>query len=161
MKRMTFAASSALAVLLLCAGLLSGCSSEGEQSASPQAQAPARAQAQELSPQEQMIHRRAVEAAVWGMPIEGTRGLLLGARNDLGGDWNDVIYFSKPMESRHGFLTANNQVPYVVASLNTKDGPLVVEVPGASDKAKYFGSLARSIHRACGIEFRGGLAPVI
>ena len=55
-------------------------------------------QAQELSPQEQMIHRRVVEAAVWGMPIEGTRGLLLGARNDLGGDWNDVIYFSRPME---------------------------------------------------------------
>ena len=39
-------------------------------------------QAQELSPQEQMIHRRAVEAAVWGMPIEGTRGLLLGAQKD-------------------------------------------------------------------------------
>ena len=90
----------------------------------PQAQA-----AKELSLQEQMIHRRAVEAAVWGMPIEGTRGLLIGARNDVGGDWNDVIYFSKPMESRHGFLTANNQVPYVIASLNTKDGPLVVEVP--------------------------------
>ena len=32
--------------------------------------------AQELSPREQMIHRRAVEAAVWGMPIEGTRGLV-------------------------------------------------------------------------------------
>ena len=137
MKRVIFAATSAFAALTLCTGLLSGCSGEGEQSASPQAQAPA--QAQELSPQEQMIQRRAVEAAVWGMPIEGTRGLLLGARNDLGGDWNDVIYFSKPMESRHGFLTANNQVPYVIASLNTKDGPLVVEVPGASDKAKYFG----------------------
>lgn len=98
-------------------------------------------QAQEMSPQEQMIHRRAVEAAVWGMPIEGTRGLLLAARSDLGADWNDIIYFSKPMESRHGFLTANNQVPYVIASLNTKDGPLVLEVPGASDKAKFFGSL--------------------
>ena len=99
------------------------------------------AQAQELSLQEQMIHRRAVEAAVWGMPIEGTRGLLLAARSDLGADWNDIIYFSKPMESRHGFLTANNQVPYVVASLNTRDGPLVLEVPGASDNAKFFGSL--------------------
>ena len=72
----------------------------------PQVQA-----AQELSPQEQMIHRRAVEAAVWGMALEGTRGLLISTRNDLGGDWNDVVYFSKPMESRHGFLTANNQTP--------------------------------------------------
>jgi hypothetical protein len=97
-------------------------------------------QARELSPQEQMIHRRAVEAAVWGMPLEGTRGFLVGTRTDLGGDWNDVVYFSNVMESRHGFLTANNQTPYVVASFNTKDGPLVVEVPGASDKAKFFGS---------------------
>ena len=80
-------------------------------------------ESKELIPREQIIHRRAVEAAVWGMPMEGTRGLLVGARNDVGGDWNDVIYFSKPMESRHGFLTANNQVPYFVASLNTKDGP--------------------------------------
>lgn len=101
----------------------------------------AQVQALEMNPYEKMIHRRAVEAAVWGMPIEGTRGLLLAARKDLGADWNDIIYFSKPMESRHGFLTANNQVPYVVASLNTKDGPLVLEVPGASDKAKFFGSL--------------------
>ena len=135
MKRMIFVVGSALPALLLCVGLLAGCTGRGEQAAGPQARA------QQLSPQEQMIHRRAVEAAVWGMPIEGTRGLLLGARNDLGGDWNDVIYFSKPMESRHGFLTANNQVPYVIASLNTKDGPLVLEVPGASDKAKFFGSL--------------------
>ena len=95
----------------------------------------------ELSIQEQMIHRRAVEAAVWGMPIEGTRGLLLAARKDLGADWNDVVYFSKPMESRHGFLTANNVVPYLCAAMNTTDGPIVVEVPSASDKAKFFGSM--------------------
>ena len=94
-----------------------------------------------LSIQEQMIHRRGVEAAVWGMPIEGTRGLLLAARKDLGADWNDVVYFSKPMESRHGFLTANNVVPYLCAAMNTTDGPIVVEVPGASDKAKFFGSM--------------------
>jgi hypothetical protein len=108
------------------------------------------AQAQELSPQEQMIHRRAVEAAVWGMPLEGTRGLLVGTRTDLGGDWNDVVYFSKPMVSRHGFLTANNQTPYVVGSFNTKDGPLVVEVPGASDKAKYFGSFVDAVKVTAG-----------
>ena len=94
----------------------------------------------EMSPREQMIHRRAVEAAVWGMPLVGTRGFLVGTRRDLGGDWNDVVYHSKPQVSRHGFLTANNQTPYVIGMFNTKGGPLVVEVPGASDKAKYFGS---------------------
>jgi hypothetical protein len=84
------------------------------------------------------------------MPLEGTRGLLVGTRTDLGGDWNDVVYFSKPMVSRHGFLTANNQTPYVVGSFNTKDGPLVVEVPGASDKAKYFGSFVDAVKVTAG-----------
>ncbi len=107
---------------------------------SPAYAADAPTQAQELTLQEQMIHRRAVEAAVWGMPLVGTRGFLTSTRRDLGGDWNDVVYHSKPQVSRHGFLTAQNQTPYVVGNFNTKEGPLVVEVPGASDKAKYFGS---------------------
>ena len=92
-------------------------------------------------PNEKMLHRRAVEAAIWGMPavsmrsaINATRRDIGGDWNDIGGDWNDVVYFSKPMVSRHGFLTANNQVPYVISSINTKDGPMVVDVPPASEK---------------------------
>ena len=67
----------------------------------------------EMSPREKMVHRRAVEAAVWGMPMVGTSGFLVGTRRDLGGDWNDVVDHSKPQVSRHGFLTANNQTAYV------------------------------------------------
>jgi hypothetical protein len=132
--------STAILSLAMLAGM-SACQSEQSSPAASAALPQVQAQAQEMTPSEKMIHRRAVEAAVWGMPIEGTRGLLLAARRDLGADWNDIVYMSKPMESRHGFLTANNQVPYVVAALNTKDGPLVLEVPGASDKASFFGSL--------------------
>jgi len=88
----------------------------------------------------QMLHRRAVEAAIWGMPLVGIRSFLTATRRDLGGDWNDIIYFSRPMVSRHGFLTANNQTPYVVASLSTRQGALVVEIPPATAKAKLFGS---------------------
>ncbi len=91
-------------------------------------------------PNEKMLHRRAVEAAIWGMPAVSMRSAINATRRDIGGDWNDVVYFSKPMVSRHGFLTANNQVPYVISSINTKDGPMVVDVPPASGKTKYFGS---------------------
>lgn len=44
------------------------------------------------------------------------------------------------MTSRHGFLTANDVTPYVVGSLSSKGGPLVVELPAASDKVSYFGT---------------------
>ena len=118
--------STAILLLLMLAGL-TACQSEKSSPAAP-----------EMSPREQMIHRRAVEAAVWGMPIEGTRGLLLAARSDLGADWNDIIYFSKPMESRHGFLTANNQVPYVIAALNTKDGPIGSRGAGRIGQSQVF-----------------------
>jgi hypothetical protein len=62
-------------------------------------------------------------------------------QRDLGAGYQDIVYFSKPMVSRHGFLTANNNVPYVIVLLNTKQGPVVLDVPAASEKAMYFGSI--------------------
>jgi hypothetical protein len=64
-------------------------------------------------PNEKMLHRRAVEAAIWGMPAVSMRSVINATRRNTGGDWNDVVYLSKPMVSRHGFFTANRQVPYV------------------------------------------------
>ena len=99
--------------------------------------------AQEPLPEEvrQTIYRRAMEAVIWGQPAEGMRGFIQATQRDLGGDWNDVIYFSQPMTSRHGFLTANNQTPYVISSITTKNGPIVVDLPPASNNVKYFGSI--------------------
>ena len=88
----------------------------------------------------EMKVERAAQAAIWAIPAVAIWGVAVGTRRDLGGDVGDVIYFSKPMVSRHGFLTANDVTPYVIASLTTKNGPLVVEVPAAGDKAAYFGS---------------------
>ncbi len=56
-------------------------------------------------PNEKMLHRRAVEAAIWGMPAVSMRSAINATKRDIGGDWNDVVYFSKPMVSRHGFLS--------------------------------------------------------
>jgi hypothetical protein len=51
-----------------------------------------------------------------------------------------VVYFSKPLEARHEFITANNNTPYVMTVLDLHDGPRVLEVPPASDKIALFGS---------------------
>ena len=84
--------------------------------------------------------QRACQAAIWGMPAVGIYDIELGSARDLGAKVNEVIYFSKPMESRHGFLTPNNVTPYTIASLSTAKGPLVVEVPPAAEKVSYFGT---------------------
>jgi len=88
----------------------------------------------------EMQVQRAAEAAIWAMPAVSVYDIELGIQRDLGGKFGDVVYFSKPMESRHGFLTANNVTPYVVSAQSTKDGPLVVEVPPEALKVSYFGT---------------------
>ncbi len=92
----------------------------------------------------QMKVQRACEAAIWGMPAVGIYDIELSIQRDLGGKLGDVVYFSKPMASRHGFLTANDVTPYVITAQSTKEGPLVIEVPPAGDKASYFGTVVDS-----------------
>ena len=85
---------------------------------------PVCAPAQTFSPADlarRTIERRAVEAAIWGMPavsMAGVRKSLAG----IGADYNQVVYFSKPLEARHEFLTANNQTPYVMSVLDLHAG---------------------------------------
>jgi len=85
------------------------------------------------------IGRRAVDAALWGMPaasMAAFRRSLAG----VGAGYNDVLYFSEPLEARHEFLTANNNTPYVATALDLHHGPMVIEVPTASAKVALFGS---------------------
>lgn len=90
---------------------------------------------------------RAREIAVWGLPAVSTRGIVQSIPRDLGGTFNDVIFTSAPLEPRHAFLTANNQTPYVVTTLNLRTGPAVVELPPAGEKAMLFGSAVNAWQR--------------
>ena len=84
--------------------------------------------------------QRGTQAVIWGLPAVSMIDVRKSAERQLGATYNDIIYFSKPMVSRHGFLTANNDVPYAVTLLSTTDGPVVLDVPPASDKTLYYGS---------------------
>lgn len=85
--------------------------------------------------------QRTAEAAIWAMPAVSVYDIELSIQRDLGGQLGDVAYFSKPMTSRHGFLKANDVTPYVVGALSCKDGPVVIEVPPAGEKASFFGTI--------------------
>lgn len=88
----------------------------------------------------QMKVQRACEAAIWAMPAVSVYDIELSIRRDLGGKFGDVAYFSKPMTSRHGFLTANNVTPDITSGQSCQGDPLVVEVPPAGEKASFFGT---------------------
>jgi hypothetical protein len=89
--------------------------------------------------------QRATQAAIWALPAVGMYDIVLSIQRDLGGEiYNDIASLSQPMTSQHGFLTANDVTPYLIAGFTTKDGALVVEVPPATDKVNMFGSFVNA-----------------
>ncbi|WP_282153362.1 DUF1254 domain-containing protein [Ruegeria atlantica] len=91
--------------------------------------------------QRDTVVRRACEAAIWAIPAVSVYDIELSLQRDAGADFGTLGYMSEPMDSRHGFLTANDVTPYTFGGLTTKDGPIVIEVPPAADKAAFFGTI--------------------
>ena len=85
-------------------------------------------------------HRRAVEAAIWGMPIVAFDAMREAFFRDAGARFNDVCYLSAPADWKLQLTTPNASSRYVYVNFNTKDGPIVYEVPPAIG-AGLFGSM--------------------
>ena len=80
------------------------------------------------------IERRAVEAVIWGMPAVNAE-LMFQAMNDAKANFNQVVYWSRPVNWKDQTLTPNPDTIYLIRSYNTKDvGPMVLEIPPASDE---------------------------
>ena len=92
----------------------------------------------------EIMVQRATQAAIWAMPAVGIMDLQKATIRDLGGTINDVVYLRKPFDSKHGFLTANDVTAYHWGSLSVELGPLVLEVPAASEKVFYFGTIVNA-----------------
>ncbi|CAH7015569.1 conserved exported hypothetical protein [Vibrio chagasii] len=88
-----------------------------------------------------MMVQRATQTAIHYMPAVTQIDFLKATRRDLGGDFNDVVYVNEPFGSEKGFLTANDTTAYAWATITSKNGPVVIEVPAATDKVNYFGSI--------------------
>jgi hypothetical protein len=87
------------------------------------------------------IHRRAVEAVIWGMPAVNYDLMLQEMLLKTSGRVNAVLYWSRPLDWKNQTLTPNPDSIYFMAFYNTKDvGPMVIEVPPAQG-----GSLAGNI----------------
>jgi hypothetical protein len=58
------------------------------------------------------IERRAVEAAIWGMPIVSVDVMRQAFFRDAGAKYGDIIYFSKPADWKFQFTTPNASTRY-------------------------------------------------
>lgn len=85
------------------------------------------------------LRRRAIEAAIWGMPIvsvDAMRGGFFG----IGAKYGDIAYFSKPADWKFQITTPNSSSLYIYFNFNLKDGPVVLDFPAAVG-AGLFGSI--------------------
>lgn len=93
-----------------------------------------------LTTQEKMTHRRAIETAVWAMPLTNALAMRDGFA-DVGCNYNDVCYFSKIQNYKAAVTTPNNTTPYVMAFWNISDGPVMIEVPPTEGDLGLWGTL--------------------
>src|SRR5580765_1479490 len=95
---------------------------------------PAISQGQAFDPQEiasRTIERRAVEAVIWGMPAVNTDLMLQQMLSKTTARVNQIVYWSRPADWKNQTLTPNPDAIYFMPFFNTKDGPVVIDVPPA------------------------------
>lgn len=87
------------------------------------------------------LERRAVEAAVWGMPAVNydlMRQVMLDATD---AEPNQVIYWGRPLDWMNQTLTPNPDTLYLMVFFDTHDGPIVIDVPQADDGGSLNGNI--------------------
>jgi len=89
---------------------------------------------------DRMTYHRAIDAAVWAMPLMNFK-FWRDALADAGVGPNDVGYFSKLQDWKFQTATPNNTTPYICIYWNFKDGPIVVEMPPAVEGIGIFGTI--------------------
>jgi len=94
----------------------------------------------EASLADRMTYHRAIDAAVWAMPLMNFKFFRDGLA-DVGVGLGDIGYYSKLQDWKYQTATPNNTTPYISTYWNIKDGPVVVEIPPSAEGIGIFGTL--------------------
>jgi hypothetical protein len=83
---------------------------------------------------ERTIHRRAVEAVIWGIPLVNYDLMFQSMVNSAKGAVNQILYWSGLPDWKNQYLTPNPDTIYFMPFFSTKDtGPMVLEIPPADE----------------------------
>jgi len=88
----------------------------------------------------QVKYQRAFEAVLWSMPAIAVYSFHR-ASAELGAGSNVILAWSEPAKPNLEALTGNNQVPYILSQTDLQEGPVVLEIPAASEKASLYGQI--------------------
>lgn len=90
---------------------------------------------------ERTLHRRAVEAVIWGMPAVNYDLMLQEMLTKTPGKVGQVIYWGRPLDAKNQTLTPNPDALYFIAFFNTKDGPVVLDLPPGDTNGSFNGNI--------------------
>jgi hypothetical protein len=80
--------------------------------------------------------RRAVEAAIRGLPLVAFDALARAFERDVGGSPNEILWWPRPGDWRNRTLAPDPEAPALVAFLDTRAaGPVVLELPQSEEAA--------------------------
>ena len=86
---------------------------------------------------QRMIERRAVESVIWAMPAVNYDLMLQEMLSKTDGKVNQVVYWGRPLDWHNQTLTPNPDAIYFMAFFNTKDGPIVLDLPPGNDDGSF------------------------
>jgi hypothetical protein len=88
------------------------------------------------------VHRRAVEAAIWGIPAVNYDRMYQAMVGAAHGQFNQILYWTHPSDWKNQTLTPNTDALYLMPFFNTKDvGPMVLEIPPARGDSRIVGTV--------------------
>lgn len=90
--------------------------------------------------QEQHVYNCAFNTVIWGMPAVNSE-LMHESLLQAKGDYNQVVYWSGLLNDKNQTLTPNPDVIYVNPFYDTRNGPVVLEIPPASGASSITGSV--------------------
>jgi hypothetical protein len=88
-----------------------------------------------------VMERRAFEAVIWGMPAVNYDLMLQEMIDKTDGKVNEVIYWGRPLDAKNQTLTPNPDAIYFMAFFNTKDGPIVLDLPAGDVNGSFNGNI--------------------
>jgi hypothetical protein len=79
---------------------------------------------------DEMDYQRAVQAFLWSYPAVSFESIRLGAKQDLGADYNVLGIADNFVDTKSLWLTANDTTIYALANINlAQAGPVVIDIP--------------------------------
>lgn len=87
-----------------------------------------------------IIQQRAFEATVWGMPAVNTE-LMRQEMLKTGANEGQVIYWGRPVDAKNQTLTPNPDAIYFMTFFNTKEGPVVLDLPAGDADGSFNGNI--------------------